>query len=161
MAISWNVCTPLSDALKYDIYNREMDSMTMEDFDELVFERTPKGYVTLIIDLGGVRKDCQLQTAERTSWTAGCFLSRAFGRRDIENTRNILQSTTIRWDVYVANSNGISTTPVILTDGSNSVGLFEKTNTSTMSTSGNQMCSRFSLHCKRAMHSDLNRRMIS
>jgi hypothetical protein len=40
--ISWNVCTPLSDALKYDIYNREMDSMTMEDFDELVFERTPR-----------------------------------------------------------------------------------------------------------------------
>jgi hypothetical protein len=64
--ISWNVCTPLSDALKYDIYNREMDSMTMEDFDELVFERTPKGYVTLIIDLGGVRKDCQLQTPATT-----------------------------------------------------------------------------------------------
>jgi hypothetical protein len=62
------------------------------------------------------------------------------------DAKNTKKHTTVDddFDETSMYSNGISTTPVILTDGSNSVGLFEKTNTSTMSTSGNQMCSRFS-----------------
>jgi hypothetical protein len=103
-----------------------MDSMTMEDFDELVFERTPKGY-----DIDYRSRRC----TERLSATnscydrgrhgqAGCFLSRAFGREDTKKHTTVDDD----FDETSMYSNGISTTPVILTDGSNSVGLFEKTN---------------------------------
>jgi hypothetical protein len=68
-----------------------MDSMTMEDFDELVFERTPKG-TTLIIDLGGVRKDVsyKLLLRQRTSWTGWLLFTSLWTQKISKNTRNIL-----------------------------------------------------------------------
>jgi hypothetical protein len=74
-----------------------MDSMTMEDFDELVFERTPKGYVTLIIDLEVYGKivSYKLLLPEDVMDRLAVSFTSLWTQKISKNTRNI-QSTTIR-----------------------------------------------------------------
>jgi hypothetical protein len=92
--ISWNVCTPLSDALKYDIYNREMDSMTMEDFGLCLSERQN---CIVIIDLEVcVRKECQLQTPATTEDVMdrlAAFFHEPLDAEDIEEYKTYYSTT--------------------------------------------------------------------